>query len=268
MTRVHALVLDTIAQNYTDWFPSAFYQIKFENQASLSANYSRRLNRPSFQELNNTVTKINDFRYFIGNPDLRPEYIDQCEISIQKSKHNLSIYYSVYNDAINGVYTLEDGIPYYQRKNAGSQTQYGISYSSTFDLTDWWVLRANTRLYHRKFTTETGEDIFERTTFDIRFSANLKVNETTGIDITGRYLSPTYDAFYQQDPYYYLEFFIKKSFFDKKLNCRVYFNDPLNIFRMGNVRPFDDITTSISRKPRSRSITFWVRNAKKITYDF
>ncbi|MFT6741417.1 MAG: iron complex outermembrane receptor protein [Paraglaciecola sp.] len=257
LSRLDLLLLDSIQQNYSDWFPSVFYSYDLPNKATISGSYSRRLNRPSFRDLNNIVRKVNDFRYLIGNPDLRPEYIDQYEITFQKKKQNLSLYYQVYNNAINGVYTLEDGIAYYQRKNAGKQTQYGMEYNSRYKIADWLNLRTRARLYHRKFTTETGEDLFAKTTIDLYFSTSINLDKTTGIDLSGRYLSPSYDAFYQQDPYYWIEFFIKKSFFNKKLNCRIYFNDPLNIVESGNTRPFDNITTSIQRKNRSRSITFW-----------
>ena len=257
--RLDVLLLDTLSKNYTDWFPSFFYSYDLPNGGSLSANYSRRVRRPSFRDLNSIIRKINDFRYMIGNPDLEPEYIDQYEVIFQKKKHTVSAYYNIYNNAMNGVYYLEDGIAFYQRQNRGYQTQYGLEYNISGDVTDWLSFRQNVRLYHRKFTTEEGIDMFQQTSFDLQFSSNIKIDETTGIDISARYWSKRADAFYEAIPFYWVEFFVKKSFFDKKLECRIYFNDPLNLASSGNDRSFPEITTSLRRKARSRSIMFWAR---------
>ena len=257
--RLDLLLQDTLSRNYIDWFPSFFYSYDLPNGGSLSANYSRRVRRPSFRDLNSIIQKINDFRYLIGNPDLQPEYIDQYEVTFQKKKHTLSAYYNIYNNAMNGVYYLEDGIAFYQRQNNGFQTQYGLEYNISGDVTSWLSFRQNVRLYHRKFTNEEGVDMFQKTTYDLQFSSNIKIDETTGIDISARYWSPRADAFYESIPFYWVEFFVKKSFFDKKLDCRIYFNDPLNLASSGNDRVFPEITTTLRRKYRSRTIRFWVR---------
>ncbi len=257
--RLELLLQDTLSRNYTNWFPSFFYSYDLQNGGSLSANYSRRVRRPSFRDLNSIIRKINDFRYMIGNPDLQPEYIDQYEVTFQKKKHTLSAYYNIYNNAMNGVYYLEDGIAFYQRQNTGVQTQYGLEYNISGDVTDWLSFRQNVRLYHRKFTNAEGIDMFQQTTYDLQFSSNIKIDETTGIDISARYWSKRADAFYEAIPFYWVEFFVKKSFFDKKLDCRIYFNDPLNLASSGNDRVFPEITTTLRRKFRSRTIRLWAR---------
>ncbi len=258
LSRIDLLDPDEISKNYTDWFPSVFYAYDLPKGGSISANYSRRLSRPAFYELNNNIRKTNDFRYAIGNPDLRPEYINLYEIKWQKKKHLASVYLHQANDAINGIYFLVDSIAYYQRQNNGSQTQIGLEYSLSGDLTKWWLLRGAVHLYHRKYTTGDGVDLFKKGTYDLRLSSNIKINSTTGIDFSARYLSPHADAFYLQDPYYYFEFFIRKSFFNKKLNCRLYFNDVFNTIISGNTRPFDTIRTTQKFKARTRTIRLWM----------
>jgi len=262
LKRIDLLNPDTITKNYIDWFPSVFYAFDFPKESSFSATYSRRLSRPAFYELNNDVRKVNDFRYSIGNPDLRPEYINLYELKIQRKKQTGSIYYRQANDAINGIYFLEDSIAFHQRQNNGSQKQFGLEYIIAPDITKWWSARIAMHLYHRKYTNEEGGDSFNKSTISMRLFSTFKINNTTSIDLNARYLSPTADAFYEQDKFYYVNIILKKSFFNKKLSCRIYLNDIFNTRRSGNTRPFDEIVTTLSQKPRSRSITFWV------TYNF
>jgi outer membrane receptor protein involved in Fe transport len=76
----------SIKQNYTSFFPSLYFSRKITPQKTVSASYSRSLRRPSFRDLNNDVTKINDFQFVLGNPDLQPEFIDKYELSYQLKK--------------------------------------------------------------------------------------------------------------------------------------------------------------------------------------
>lgn len=262
LNRVDVLKLDNIAKNYTDWFPSIFYSYDMTNNTSISANYSRRLSRPAFRELNNDVFKVNDFRYAIGNPDLRPEYIDRYSISFQRKKHNASIYYHQYNDAINGIYFLEDGIAYYQRQNNGAQKQWGTQYNISGNIQNWWSVRGSVHLFYRKYTTDAEEDLFKKASYDLRLNQTFQVNETASIDLSGRYLSDYADAYYLQDDFYYVSLIFKKSFLDKKLNIRIYIDDIFNTARSSNTRPFDDFVTTQYRKERTRSIKLW------LTYTF
>lgn len=249
---------DSLERNYTDRFPSLYYSYDLKDGAKISASYSRRIGRPSFRDLNNIVRRVNDFRRLSGNPDLQPQYINQYELTWQHKKQSLTFYLNQTSNAINGVYTLENGIADYQRQNNGTQTQYGLAYNLTKKITDWWTIRGNARLFNRKFTTEAGEDLFQQVTFDGSASANFTIDKTTGIDVSGRYLSPYADAFYEQFPYYRFDFFIRKSFFKKKLNCRLYFNDPIDMTKSGNRRPFEEITTSLRRKRQTRTFRLWL----------
>lgn len=259
LNRIDFINPDTITKNYTDFFPSAYYAYDFAKGGNLSINYSRRLSRPAFYELNNDVRKVNDFRYSKGNPDLRPEYIDLYEVKVQKKKQTVSVYYRQANDAINGVYTLEeDSIAIYQRQNNGAQKQMGIEYVISHDVTRWWSTRAATHFYNRKYTNDDGEDSFKRSTFSLRLFNTFIINKSTSIDLNIRYQTKTEDAFYIQDEFYYTNIILKKSFWNKKLNCRIYLNDIFNTFRTGNTRPFDEIITTRTRKPRSQSISFWL----------
>lgn len=253
---------DTIlTQNYTDWFPNVYVSRDFE-KFNLSFAYSRRLRRPQFQFLNNYVSKINDFRYDLGNPNLRPEYVDNYELIYTFKKHNLAVYHQKVSDAINGIYYLEDEITYYQKFNAGSQTQYGLEYNWAGNFRKWWFMRTSAGVYHRKFTDEAGNDSFERTTYYVNLVHNFKLNATTNFEISGRYRSKLEDAFYISFPVYRINLMVQKTFFNKKLLCRVSFNDIFNTAIYDNERPFETFTSFRSFKPQSRTVVF------RLVYNF
>ncbi|WP_198520078.1 TonB-dependent receptor domain-containing protein [Lacinutrix sp. Bg11-31] len=251
-----------IKQNYTNLFPSAYYSYNFSKSKSLSTSYSRSIRRPSFNLLNNTIIKVNDFRFLIGNPDLEPELVDKVEISYQFNKQTVSAYYNEVNDAINGVYFLIDDIAYYQKKNAGSQIQYGLEYNRSNKINSWWYLRFTGNLFYRKFVDEQGNDQFGKATIYLNTFNNFKLSNTLDLDIIGRYNSAKTDAFYEAAEKYSVNLVVKKSFLDKKLNARLYINDVFNSLQYINVRQFDNYVTRDFTKPRTRTVGLW------LTYNF
>jgi len=247
-----------ITQTYTDWFPSLYLSRNLPNDNSISLSYSKRLRRPAFQLLNNYVTKVNDFRFELGNPELRPEYVHNYELSLKQKKQTLDFYYQKIKEAINGIYFLEGEVSFYKKFNSGSQTQYGFSYNRFGNLYKWWNIRASVGLYNRKFTEESGVDNFQRTTGTIRLNNIFKINKTTNFEVSGFYRSKHEDAYFIAFPIYDVDLMLQKTFFNKKLSARIYFSDIFNTLVYKNERPFLTFKSSFIRKPQTRVVRLWL----------
>ncbi|MEM9889190.1 MAG: outer membrane beta-barrel protein, partial [Bacteroidota bacterium] len=256
--RFDLLAADEIKQNYWTLVPNLYLSRDWIQNSTLSFSYAKRIRRPPFVLLNNNVRKINDFRFELGNPDLRPELIHRFEWAWNIKKHQLATYYHLTDEAINGIYFLEGEVAFYKKFNEGKQTQRGLSYNYSGNLLDWWFTRISLDVYHRKYTNEAGEDSFQQASARINLYQNLKLNATTNFDIACYYLSPTADAFYVAAERYGLDLILQKFFFNKKLNCRVYFNDVFNSVVFANERQFPTFRTTASYQPRTRRLTFWM----------
>lgn len=247
-----------IRQNYTNWLPSVFFSHDFTDHHSVSFSYAKRLRRPPFFRINNNVIKVNDFRFELGNPDLTPEYVHRFGLNFNYKKQSLSAYYHKTVDAINGIYFLEDQVAFYKPFNAGSQTQLGLEYNRSNNLTRWWYLKVRLGVYQRKFTNEENVDSFERVTGAFNLNSVFKIDETTKIDISAAYRSPSEDAFYIAFETYSINLFLQKQLFAKRLNCRIYVNDIFNTLIYKSSRPFDSFTSNNSYKPPTQSVRFWL----------
>ncbi|MCX8534423.1 TonB-dependent receptor domain-containing protein [Chryseobacterium luquanense] len=95
--------------NYGQWFPSAFISYK-EKKNVFSLSYSRRINRPSMNNLNPFRWYENPYSYSSGNPLLKPSYINNLELGYTyNSKFSASIYYLKLKNGF-GQLSLLDGI--------------------------------------------------------------------------------------------------------------------------------------------------------------
>jgi iron complex outermembrane receptor protein len=254
LNRVNKYTDDLVKQNYTNWFPSIFYSRKLTPTQSLSASYSRSLQRPSFRLLSNEIQKINDFNYIIGNPDLRPEFKNTFEITYQQKKNVVSVFYNQTIDNINALYFVENNIAYLKNQNIGTQIEYGLEYGSSKKLTNWWRLQYSATLFHSKFLNENQQSNFEKTSLYTNFSTNFTINNTTHFDIIGRYMSPTTSPFNENESYHSFVAVFKKSFLQKKLQLRITIDDVFNTIKYNSLNTFKNYTTQKTDKPMTQKL--------------
>lgn len=244
----------TVTQNYTNWFPAVFYSKKLTPTKSISASYSRSLQRPSFELLSNEIQKINDFNFIVGNPDLTPEFKNAFDITYQHKKNVVSLFYNQTIDNINALYTIENDIAYLKNRNIGTEIEVGLEYGSSKKLTNWWRLRYSTTLFHSKFLDEKQQSNFERTSLYTNFSSNFTLNNTTQFDVIGRYISPTTTPFNENKAYHSFIFVFNKSFSKKKLQLRITLDDVFNTIKYHSVNTFENYTTEKTDKPMTQKL--------------
>jgi hypothetical protein len=92
------LVLD---RNYWQFFPAVFITRTFSKTLSGILQYSKRVNRPSFQQQNPFVEYLDSLTYSKGNPLLKPEIANQYKFSLAyKDQPFFSVSYNKKHDVI------------------------------------------------------------------------------------------------------------------------------------------------------------------------
>ena len=147
-------------RKYDGLFPTAYLMYEMDDNHSLSLNYSRRVNRPMIWGLNPMVTKINDYLYSQGNPDLVPSYSNNVELEFSyKDLSITSLYYS-YSDDLTTYINSHDPltqITVSRPINNGNTYSIGVSENLNVKPYPWWRLSLNANLYYIKTTGTTPE---------------------------------------------------------------------------------------------------------------
>ena len=104
-------------------FPSLYLSKALNDETDLQLNFSRRINRPNFWHLNPYVDINDPLNISMGNPDIRPEYLNSVELNYNKRFTGGSFMGSVYfrnmqDDITRYSDTLTDE-QYKQLNNAG-----------------------------------------------------------------------------------------------------------------------------------------------------
>ena len=152
---------DVNARSYFDLFPSAHLTYELQNENSIQASYSRRLNRPRFWNLVPSPSLGDAKNIRLGNPNLDPDYTNSYEIGYLKNWVMSSLYAGAYYRRTNGTVEwlrrMEGDTVYTSPVNFGTMDAYGIEANVSKDLAEWWKVSLNGNFY-RAITDGIGFD--------------------------------------------------------------------------------------------------------------
>lgn len=126
--------------SYFNLFPSGALSYNVSKDYAVNFSYSRRIERPRYQDLNPFEYKLDELTYNKGNPFLRPSYTQSFEINQTiKQKVNLGLSYSLQRDVISDILDTTERVKTYQiRTNIAKQQNYSVNISSPLPITKWW----------------------------------------------------------------------------------------------------------------------------------
>ncbi|HMM11269.1 MAG TPA: TonB-dependent receptor [Bacteroidales bacterium] len=133
-SKISTKLLETGEENnrsYLDFFPSAHFTYKLNQNNNLQLSYSRRIRRPGFWQLN-PFRNITDNRFIMsGNPALKPVYTNAYEIGylrfFKQGNVNFNTYYRQSNDVFMRVERVDStGITYARPENFAGRDDIGI----------------------------------------------------------------------------------------------------------------------------------------------
>jgi hypothetical protein len=112
-------------------FPSFLFNYDLSENLQLNLNYVSKIQRPSFSDLDPTLSYLSSVLYSQGNPELKPMITHNIELnSVIKRKLNISIEYKIQKDL--PVYMIE---PSSQNEAILLNKPVNISRSSLLDFT-------------------------------------------------------------------------------------------------------------------------------------
>ena len=252
---------ETFSNQYpVSLFPSVFLSEKLGEGQELQLSYTRRVNRPNFQQLIPYTDSSNKLNITRGNPDLVPEFTQSVELSYLKNyKGNNTIMGSVYykytdhlitgyiqqdTDATTGATTLINTYI-----NANSSYSIGAELTAQNSITKWWDVSANINLYNSKINTGALDAVPQEALWSWfgKVNTTIRLPGDFALQVSGLYQSKTnlpVNTNQNQPgppnmqstsasqgyikPFYEVDLGVKKSFLKNKLSLSLSYND---IFR-------------------------------------
>ena len=253
---------------YIDLFPSLSLHKKIGASQDLSIAYSRRINRPSYQDLNPFIYFVDIYTYVQGNPFLSAEYSNNVDLTyLIKDKYVISAGYSSTDHVISYVTQLtnpDSDIVRTRSENLNSLQQCYLNFSVPVDIARWWALQAEIDGTYLKYGVSDIPGAVSSSgayaTIDVSNYFTLPHGWKPELDVY--YYTPHPDGVSQVKASYNVSSGLQKSFFSGKLRLRASYND---IFRSARYS-----STSAVAGLRMQDVYHWDSNffMLSLTYNF
>lgn len=183
-------------RDYTDLFPSAALTFNKNPMAQWTIAYSRRIDRPAYQDLNPFEFKMSEYTYMKGNTLLTPQYTNSFSIThIYKYRLTTKLNYSHVNDIFAQIPdTIDKTKSFLTKRNLANQDILSLSISYPFQY-KWYsffvTTNANYSHYKADFGGGTRKVDFKvfSVTYFMQNSFNLGKGWTG--ELSGLFLSPS-----------------------------------------------------------------------------
>ena len=225
---------DEFSINRWDYFPTIHLSYKFENDNQIMGSYARRIDRPRgwYLEPFQTWTDANNIR--IGNPSLKPEYIDSYDLGFQtligKTVFSIEGYYRVNHNKIERLRTVySDNVTLNTIENVGTDYSLGTETMINFDILPGWNVNLLGNLYNYKIEGEIENRDFSRESFtwNSRLNNIIKIAENTSLQVNGMYNSPSVSSQGRSEGFFMLNLAVRQTFFEKALTATLQIRDVL-----------------------------------------
>jgi outer membrane receptor protein involved in Fe transport len=242
------------------FFPSVFLTKKLGEGTELQVNYTRRIRRPNFWQLNPFIDINDPVNLRQGNPQLQPEFVNSFEFNYSRDygkgnflgvvyyRNNLAditrysdtisatLYQQLNNAAVDPNAILNTFI------NARSTNRLGLELTLQHKFSEHFDIVPTIDMQYRKVNADafrlsnSGFNWDAELTSNFRFGSPAGLGKDLSLQLVGEYESAEVTVQGRNLPQYQLDFGLRKEFLkNKKAALTFNINDIFNTLRFGSI---------------------------------
>ncbi len=244
---------ENVKRNYLDFFPSLGISYQLNEKNSFNLNYSRRIDRPSYQDLNPFRSRIDELTFEQGNPFLQPEYTNSFTLGHSWNYMlNTQLNFSHTRDMMGQLTEAfsEDATIIVER-NIAEQINTSLSVSAPIPIKEWWSSYVSLTGAYRKNAADFGDGNIinlERVTAYVNAQNTFTLPGGYRAEVSGWYVSPMLEeSNFLINSMWSMDVGIQKTFLDDALKVKLGMSDifktnhwqvnsdlgPLNVYATG-----------------------------------
>ncbi len=224
---------NVLAKNYLNLFPNIAIvrQVDPDNQLYLS--YSRRIDRPAYEDLNPFIGYLDQYSYRSGNPGLSSQYTNNIEAThILKHKYSTTLRYSIANNAFSMVYIQDDKtcVVTQMRQNLDKMYAYGVIFNAPLKPVTWWTANINLSALNIRYVSNSAGGSLNNGRPDITIKSlnSFSLPKGFNAEVSGKYQSPSFYGILNYQQIFNVDAGISKSLFNKRASLRLSASDIFN----------------------------------------
>ncbi|WP_452598042.1 TonB-dependent receptor domain-containing protein [Pontimicrobium sp. MEBiC01747] len=222
-------------QDYLELFPTLNISYQVSDQTTVYTNFKRSIGRPSYKSLNPFNFFLNDNTIVSGNPTLQPTFTNRVLIGTTVSDYNIELYYK---DTKSNIFELPlqnntDNIIIYSPINLNKTREFGLDFTTSFDLKENWSVYLYTSIYNIQDETVFNNNAIKADQWTnyttLSNSLSFLKDKSLSLDFGLTYISKNQSGFRRVAPRLISDLSVKKKIFNKKGTLSLAVNDLFNM---------------------------------------
>ena len=181
---------------FGELFPTAYISHKFNDSLGFNFSYSRRITRPTFNDMAPFVIFIDPNTFFTGNPAVQPAISNSVKFDLNFISALLSAQYSVEDGTISRFQTQFDEVNerlIYGAENLDQTKILSLTLGLPITFANWWKMQNNFIYLNTNVTNTTEGNILtlKQSTFNINSTQSFTLPKNMSAEINVNYNSPS-----------------------------------------------------------------------------
>ncbi|RYF91079.1 MAG: hypothetical protein EOO00_08470 [Chitinophagaceae bacterium] len=240
----------TFKRDYTDLFPSAAVSFNKNPMNQWTIAYSRRIDRPAYQDLNPFEFKLNEYTYMKGNTRLSPQYTNSFGLTnIYKYKLTTVLNYSHVQDIFAQIPdTIEKTKGFLTKRNLATQDVISLNISYPFQYKKYsFFATANTAYSMYKADFGGGDRVVNQKVLSFTYFMQNSYDFGKGWkgEVSGLYISPSvWQGVFRSTAMGYVDLGFQKAVLKNKGTLRAVWSDVFGTMKWGGSTNFAGVNGS------------------------
>ena len=253
----------TFKRHYTDLFPTAFVMKKWgkKDKHAVRVSYSRRIDRPNYQDLNPFRHFLDKYIYEEGNPNLTPQYSNNFDVNYTfMGSMSVGVNYSKTNDAITFVLKQNDATKqsFVTNENIATMTNYGVSLNVPVPVTKKWMLSTNVNFFVNRYEGNYLGDYLDLKipVLNLNLQNRITLPKDWSAEVSGFYMSKATQGLFVGNALWAMNLGISKQLMNKRLSLRLNAQDIFWTQRFSGQLKYDNLDLKVKGWGDSRQVRF------------
>jgi hypothetical protein len=248
---------ETFKRSYTDFFPSAAITFNKKPTNQYNITYSRRIDRPNYQDLNPFEFKLDEYTFQKGNINLRPQYTNSIGITnTYKYKLTTALNYSHVKDLFTQVFdTAEKSKAFISKQNLATQDIVSLTVTYPYRYKAYTMV-ASVNSFYNSYNANfgTGRIINVKTGGLTIYNQNsIRFAKKYTAELTGVYVAPSvYQGTIKAKSMWYVDAGLQKQVLKGRATIKTSVSDIFKTLKFSGVSDFAGQHSDIKANWESR----------------
>ena len=241
-----------INRKYGYFFPGLSLKRNLDKEKDLQFSYSRRITRPTYNDIAPFVFFWSPNIFSAGNTSLWPAISDAIQVGYHHRQWNISLQYNHTMKEIINLFQPENDTQsnslIFRSQNLAFLNTLALANTWSFNVAPWWDIQSNVVIQYQQGRTGhlTQNISMDLWSVNLNVTNIIKLSGDVTIEVAGFYQSKSIYGISQFLPYGSLNAGIQKKFGDKG-TLKLSMDDILytNVWRIATDRPQENLNSNI-----------------------